>query len=394
MLAGLQQEIAGPSVTLDLWGRRTDMTETNLAADRDQEVQAVDELHKKYLLITEKMGGVIVGQEEVIEQLVVAMLCRGHCILEGVPGLAKTLMVSTLASLLNQSFRRIQFTPDLMPADITGTDILEEDRTTGKRVFRFVKGPLFGNMILADEINRTPPKTQSALLEAMQERHLTVGGQTYPLPNPFLVLATQNPIEQEGTYPLPEAQLDRFMLKIMVDYPTREQEILITKRASTAYAFDLGAVLTVEDILAMQELVRKMPVGDHVYEFAVDLVRKSRPARGKNEDFIGQMVTWGAGPRASIFLLLAAKARAILHGRYHTTTGDVTAMALPVLRHRLIPSFNAEAAGQTSDAIIRRVLEESATQPTPPPITAKRPVILPPHLRSDEPDNRQPGFRR
>ena len=368
------------------------MTETSLTENRDQEVQAVDELHRKYLLITEHMQRVIVGQEEVIEQLVVALLCRGHCILEGVPGLAKTLMVSTLASLLNQSFRRIQFTPDLMPADITGTDILEEDRTTGKPVFRFVKGPLFGNMILADEINRTPPKTQSALLEAMQERHLTTGGQTYPLPNPFLVLATQNPIEQEGTYPLPEAQLDRFMLKIMVDYPTRDQEIAITKRASTAYSFETGPVLTVEDILAMQELVRKMPVGDHVYEFAVDLVRKSRPARVKNEDFIGQMVTWGAGPRASIFLLLAAKARAILHGRYHTTTSDVTAMALPVLRHRLIPSFNAEAAGQTSDAIIRRLIEESAAQP--PPIPAKRPVILPPHLRSNEPDNKQPGFRR
>ena len=230
--------------------------------------------------------GVIVGQEEVIEQLLVALLCRGHCILEGVPGLAKTLMVSTLASLLNQTFRRIQFTPDLMPADITGTDILEEDRTTGKRVFRFVKGPLFGNMILADEINRTPPKTQSALLEAMQERQLTVGGQTYPLPNPFLVLATQNPIEQEGTYPLPEAQLDRFMLKIQVEYPTREQEIAITKRGSTAYHYETGQVLTVEEILAMQDLVRRLPVGDHVYAFAVDLVRRSRPNRPSNGDFI------------------------------------------------------------------------------------------------------------
>src|SRR5438094_3908319 len=202
----------------------------------DTDVQAVEELHEAYVQITDGMREVIVGQEEVIEQLLIALLCRGHCILEGVPGLAKTLTVATLASLLNQTFRRIQFTPDLMPSDITGTDILEEDRTTGKRVFRFVKGPLFGNMILADEINRTPPKTQSALLESMQERQLTVGGQTYPLPNPFLVLATQNPIEQEGTYPLPEAQLDRFMLKIRVDYPTREQEIAITKRATTAYS--------------------------------------------------------------------------------------------------------------------------------------------------------------
>src|SRR6266446_7067481 len=216
------------------------MTEQNLTEVWDEDVRAVDELHQTYLVITEKLRGVIVGQEDVIQQLLVSLLCRGHCILEGVPGLAKTLMVATLASLLNLSFRRIQFTPDLMPSDITGTDILEEDHTTGKRVFRFLKGPLFGNIILADEINRTPPKTQSALLEAMQERQLTVGGQTYPLPNPFLVLATQNPIEQEGTYPLPEAQLDRFMLKIRVDYPTREQEIAITKRATTAYSCEIG----------------------------------------------------------------------------------------------------------------------------------------------------------
>jgi MoxR-like ATPase len=334
------------------------MTQTSLPKDGDAEVQAVEDLHQKYLQITEQMRGVIVGQEDVIEQLMVALLCRGHCILEGVPGLAKTLMVSTLASLLDQSFRRIQFTPDLMPSDITGTDILEEDRTTGKRVFRFVKGPLFGNMILADEINRTPPKTQSALLEATQERQLTVGGQTYPLPDPFLVLATQNPIEHEGTYPLPEAQLDRFMLKVLVDYPTRDQELAVTKRASTAYSYQISRVLTVEQILAMQTLVRKIPVGDHVYAFAVDLVRRSRPARIKNGDFIGQMVSWGAGPRASIFLILAAKARAVLHGRYHATTEDVAAMALPVLRHRLVASFNAEAAGQTPDQIIRRLLDE------------------------------------
>jgi MoxR-like ATPase len=341
------------------------------------DVQAVDQLNRKYLQITEKMRGVIVGQEAVIEQLLIAFLCRSHCILEGVPGLAKTLMVSTLASLLNQTFRRIQFTPDLMPSDITGTDILEEDHTTGKRVFRFVKGPLFGNIILADEINRTPPKTQSALLESMQERQLTVGGQTYPLPNPFLVLATQNPIEHEGTYPLPEAQLDRFMLKIRVDYPTREQEIAITKRGSTAYSYETGQILTVEELLAMQDLVRKTPVGDHVYEFAVDLVRRTRPAKEKNNGFVSEMVTWGAGPRASICLLLAAKARALLQGRYHATTEDVVAVALPVLRHRLIPSFNAEAAGQSSDSIIHRLVEESAphnqrtTAPrsSPPPLS-------------------------
>jgi MoxR-like ATPase len=342
---------------------RITMTEANLPVDGEMDVKAVEDLHKKYRLITERMGGVIVGQDQVIEQLLVALLCRGHCILEGVPGLAKTLIVSTLASLLNQTFRRIQFTPDLMPSDITGTDILEEDRTTGKRVFRFVQGPLFGNMILADEINRTPPKTQSALLEATQERQLTVGGQTYPLPNPFLVLATQNPIEQEGTYPLPEAQLDRFMLKIMVDYPSRDEEIAITKRATTAYAFELGHVLSVAEILELQQLVRRLPVGGHVYEYAVDLVRRTRPVRGKGGDFIGQMVTWGAGPRASIFLILAAKARALLQGRFHATTSDVAAMALPVLRHRLVPSFNAEAAGQTSDHIIRKLLEDGGGQP-------------------------------
>jgi len=343
------------------------MTDTNTGPEVDADVQAVDQLHQKYLEITQRMEGVIVGQEEVIEQLLVALLCRGHCILEGVPGLAKTLMVSTLASLLNQTFRRIQFTPDLMPADITGTDILEEDRTTGKRVFRFVQGPLFGNMILADEINRTPPKTQSALLEATQERQLTVGGQTYPLPNPFLVLATQNPIEQEGTYPLPEAQLDRFMLKIQVEYPSREQEITITKRGSTAYHYETGHVLTVEEILTMQDLVRRLPVGDHVYAFAVDLVRRSRPSRPSNGDFICQMVTWGAGPRACIFLVLAAKARAILYGRYHATTMDVRAVALPVLRHRVITTFNAEAAGVKSDQIVQMLLDAVIAAAEPPP---------------------------
>ncbi len=365
------------------------MAETNLPVDGETDVKAVEELHQKYQLIAERMGGVIVGQEDVIEQLMVALLCRGHCILEGVPGLAKTLIVSTLASLLNLTFRRVQFTPDLMPSDITGTDILEEDRTTGKRVFRFVKGPLFGNMILADEINRTPPKTQSALLESMQERQLTVGGQTYPLPNPFLVLATQNPIEQEGTYPLPEAQLDRFMLKIQVDYPTREQEISITKRASTNYAFELGHILTVDEIIAMQALVRRMPVGDHVYEFAVDLVRRSRPVRGKNGDFISQMVTWGGGPRASICLILAAKARAILHGRYHATMDDVTAMALAVMRHRLIPSFNAEAAGLSSDNIIRKLLDETSR----PAGGAARPGQPPGGFARNEPASKNPTIR-
>ena len=305
------------------------------------------------------MGGVIVGLEDVIEQLLVVLLCRGHGILEGVPGLAKTLMVSTVSSLLGLTFRRIQFTPDLMPSDITGTEILEEDHTTGKRAFKFMKGPVFGNIILADEINRTPPKTQSALLEAMQERQITVGGETYKLPDPFFVLATQNPIEQEGTYTLPEAQLDRFMLKIEVDYPTRPNEIEIVKRATTNYGFKQETIITAEEILAMQHLVRKVPVADHVYEFAVDLARYTRPVAGNaTSSYVKEMVNWGAGPRASICLILAAKARAILHGRYHTTTEDVSAMALPVLRHRIVPTFNAEASGKDENAIVLQVLDD------------------------------------
>ena len=322
------------------------------------ELQAVQQLNQHYQAVVRQVGGVIVGLEGVIEQLLVVLLCRGHGILEGVPGLAKTLMVSTLASLLGLTFRRIQFTPDLMPSDITGTEVLEEDHTTGKRVFKFMKGPVFGNIILADEINRTPPKTQSALLEAMQERQVTVGGETYPLPDPFFVLATQNPIEQEGTYTLPEAQLDRFMLKIEVDYPTRPNEIEIVKRATTNYSFKPQTTLQGEQILSLQQLVRKVPVADHVYEFAVDLARYTRPVVGSNNGYVKEMVNWGAGPRASICLILAAKARAILHGRYHTTTEDVAAMALPALRHRIVPTFNAEAAGKDENAIVQHVLED------------------------------------
>ena len=324
---------------------------------KTDELEAVQQLHRHYQGVVRQMGGVIVGLEDVIEQLLVVLLCRGHGILEGVPGLAKTLMVSTLASLLGMTFRRIQFTPDLMPSDITGTEILEEDHTTGKRVFKFVRGAIFGNIVLADEINRTPPKTQSALLEAMQERQITVGGETYKLPDPFFVLATQNPIEQEGTYTLPEAQLDRFMLKIEVDYPSRPEEIEIVKRATTDYTSAPQVVISTEQIVAMQRLVRKVPVADHVYEFAVDLARYTRPLASANA-YVKEMVNWGAGPRASICLILAAKARAILHGRYHTTTEDVSAMALPVLRHRIVPTFNAEASGKDENAIVRQMLAE------------------------------------
>jgi MoxR-like ATPase len=323
-----------------------------------EEIQAVQQLNQHYQKVLRQMGGIIVGLDEVIEQLLVVLLCRGHGILEGVPGLAKTLLVSTLGSLMGMTFRRVQFTPDLMPSDITGTEILEEDHTTGKRVFKFMRGPIFGNIILADEINRTPPKTQSALLEAMQERQITVGGETYKLPDPFFVLATQNPIEQEGTYTLPEAQLDRFMLKIEVDYPSRANEIEIVKRATTNYASKPETVISTEEILAMQQLVRKVPVADHVYEFAVDLARYTRPVAGSGNAYVKEMVNWGAGPRASICLILAAKARAILHGRYHTTTEDVSVMALPVLRHRIVPTFNAEAAGKDENAIVLQVLED------------------------------------
>ena len=329
-------------------------TPTPPAAD---ELQAVQQLNQHYQAIVRQIGGTIVGLEDVIEQLLVVLLCRGHGILEGVPGLAKTLIVSTLASLLGLTFRRIQFTPDLMPSDITGTEILEDD-PSGKRVFKFMKGPVFGNIILADEINRTPPKTQSALLEAMQERQVTVGGETYPLPDPFFVLATQNPIEQEGTYTLPEAQLDRFMLKIEVDYPTRPNEIEIVKRATTNYIFKPEPTIKAGEILALQQLVRKVPVADHVYEFAVDLARYTRPVVGSSNGYVKEMVNWGAGPRASICLILAAKARAILHSRYHTTTEDVAALALPVLRHRIVPTFNAEAAGKDENAIVLQVLED------------------------------------
>jgi len=324
----------------------------------DADIQAVKHLNEAYRKMTDMLGRVIVGQTEVIEQVLVAMFCRGHALLVGVPGLAKTLLVSTIAQVLHLSFKRIQFTPDLMPSDITGTDVLEEDRTTGKRIFRFVHGPLFANMVLADEINRTPPKTQAALLESMQERHVTVGEQTYPLPDPFFVLATQNPIEQEGTYPLPEAQLDRFMFMILVDYPRADEEIQIMKQVTSAYQAELSVALTGEEILRLQEIVRRVPVADHVYQYARDLARASRPASPEAPDFVNELVNWGAGPRASIYMILGGKARAILHGRYHVTTEDVRAVAPPVLRHRIITTFNAEAAGITSDEIARRLLAE------------------------------------
>ncbi len=322
--------------------------------------QAVERLFEVYGTMKESVGHVIVGQEDVVEQMLMAIFCRGHALLVGVPGLAKTLLVSTLGRLLHLGFKRIQFTPDLMPADITGTDVLEVDPETGRRGFRFVHGPVFTNLVLADEINRTPPKTQAALLEAMQEHHVTVGEHTMPLPEPFFVLATQNPIEQEGTYPLPEAQLDRFLFHIVVDYPDVAQEREIIRRVTSPGQADLAPVMGAEDILHLQEVVKRVPVGDHVVNLAATLARASRPKAPEALPFVKEMVAWGAGPRAGIGMVAAAKAHAVLRGRFHATTGDVVAVAAPVLRHRVITTFNAEAAGVTSDDIIRMLIKEMA----------------------------------
>jgi MoxR-like ATPase len=326
------------------------------------DLQAVQRLNDAYNTLRAELGKVIVGQEQVIEYLLIAMFARGHALLVGVPGLAKTLMISTLARSLDLSFNRVQFTPDLMPADITGTEVIQEDKSTGQREFKFFAGPIFSNVILADEINRTPPKTQAALLEAMQERQVTAGGEKRELPNPFFVLATQNPIEQEGTYPLPEAQLDRFMFMIFVDYPSADEELEIMKMIAGTYEAQLETALTGEDILRLQAIVRRVPAADHVFQYARDLARATRPKSPEAPEFIRELVQWGAGPRASIYMMLAAKARAILHGRYHATTEDVRAMALPVLRHRVITTFNAEAAGITSDEIVERLLSELKPQ--------------------------------
>ena len=325
--------------------------------DKEDDIETVEALGMAYRKMADHLGRVIVGQTDVIEQVMITMFCRGHALLVGVPGLAKTLLVRTLSDLLDLEFSRIQFTPDLMPSDITGTDVLEEDRTSGKRFFRFVHGPLFANMILADEINRTPPKTQAALLQAMQEREVSVGETTHDLPAPFVVLATQNPIEQEGTYPLPEAQLDRFMLKIMVDYPDAEEELEIMKQVTGTMEQRLEPIIGGEEIMRLQHVVRRVPVAEHVFEYARALVRASRPGEEEAPDFVEELVEWGAGPRASIFLILTAKARAVLHGRYHATTEDVRALAPAVLRHRVITTFNAEAAGLRSDDVVERLLE-------------------------------------
>ena len=321
------------------------------------DTEAVERLAKARQILIREIHKVIVGQDQVIDELLITLFCSGHCLVVGVPGLAKTLLVRTLARVLQMSFNRIQFTPDLMPSDITGTQIIEEDLTTGKRAFRFVKGPIFANIILADEINRTPPKTQAALLQAMQEYQVSAGGETFELPPPFFVLATQNPIEQEGTYPLPEAQLDRFMLNIYIDYPTKTEECEIVKSTTYDIETDLKPVLKASDILFIQKIVRKVPVSDHVVDYAVALARATRPGRPESPDFINNWLSWGAGPRAAQHLVLAAKARTILAGRFNVSAADVRDVARPVLRHRLFTNFNADAEGVTPEKVIDRLLE-------------------------------------
>src|SRR5690242_3791062 len=312
--------------------------------------------------IVAQLSQVIVGQAEVIEELLICLFARGHCLLEGVPGLAKTLMISTLARTLNLSFSRVQFTPDLMPADITGTEILEENRSTGARERRFLEGPLFSNIILADEINRTPPKTQAALLEAMQERQVTVGRVRHPLSDPFFVLATQNPIEQEGTYPLPEAQQDRFMFKVFVKYPTFEDEFEIARRTTALASEDIQPVLSGEQILELQKLVRRVPVTDHVIRYTLALVRQTRVGEPGVPKFIKDWLAWGAGPRAVQNLIIGGKARALLYGRTHVQTDDIQALAYPVLRHRILTNFTAASEGVTSDIVVKKLLEDTPSK--------------------------------
>lgn len=323
----------------------------------DNDAKRAEYLVEAYRLITAEMGRFIVGQEDVIEQLMIAILARGHCLLEGVPGLAKTMMIQCLSDVMDLSFRRIQFTPDLMPADITGTEIIQEDPVNGRRELVFQKGPLFAQMILADEINRTPPKTQAALLEAMQEHRITVGGHTYRLKEPFFVLATQNPIEQEGTYPLPEAQQDRFMFHVKVRYPNREQEREIIRRTTSEFTIELNRIIEGDAIIKLQHLVRRVPVPDHVTDFVLDFVRCCRPGEAEAPEIVKELVEWGPGPRACQMLIIGGKVRALLKGRLHVTVADIEALSHPVLRHRLVPTFNAEADGISVDDIIDRVLK-------------------------------------
>ena len=323
------------------------------------DIKLVEQLRESRDAISAELGKRIIGQHEIIEHILITLFCQGHALIIGVPGLAKTLLIKSVSEILDLKFSRIQFTPDLMPSDITGTEILEEDHATGKREFKFFQGPLFANIILADEINRTPPKTQAALLEAMQEHKVTAAGVSYTLDEPFLVLATQNPIEQEGTYPLPEAQLDRFMFSLNISYPSRKDEIEIVKSTTSGPDKSLKSTISKDDILTFQSLVRRVPVADNVVEFAVDLAAKTRPEDGAPQ-FISDWLEWGAGPRASQYLILGAKAKAILDERPTPDISDVIAMAKPVLRHRIITSFNAEADGVNADQVLDQLIQKSA----------------------------------
>jgi MoxR-like ATPase len=329
-----------------------------MTATAEPDLAELEELRAAHQQIRDQISRQIIGQDEVVDQLLISVFARGHCILEGVPGLAKTLMVQSLAQSLSLEFNRIQFTPDLMPSDITGTEVLYEDRASGARELRFVPGPLFANLVLADEINRTPPKTQAALLEAMQERQVTAGGKRHKLPDPFFVLATQNPIEQEGTYPLPEAQLDRFLFKIFISYPTPDEERRIYRLTTGADQQEIVPFITGERIAALQKMIRRVPVSDYCIDYAMDLVRATRGTDEGGPKYIGDWVSWGAGPRAGQALILASKARAALGGRPSVTIDDIKAVAKPVLRHRVVLNYNAQAAGESSDSIIERLLED------------------------------------
>ncbi len=329
-----------------------------LSESTSDDIQLVERLNDSVINIKKEIGKVIIGQDKIIDQLIISLLSKGHCLLIGVPGLAKTLLIKTLAEVMHLSFNRIQFTPDLMPSDITGTELVEEDPLSKKRNFRFIPGPVFANVVLADEINRTPPKTQSSLLEAMQEHRVTIAGTTYKLEEPFFVLATQNPIEQEGTYPLPEAQLDRFMFNLWLEYPSFKEEVKIVQATTSEYLPKLTKVISADELIGFQNLVRKVPVAENVIEYAVTMVNKTRPDGATAPQYIKNWINWGAGPRASQYLILAAKTKAVIEGRYTPNIDDVKFAMIPTLRHRIITNFSAEADGINSVEIIKKLLED------------------------------------